>query len=315
MFPAADVRFPVGRRGHHLRNPGSLELPELPDDSYGFVEVNNRKPGLIKAMRSIRKRIDGFYELLIKLGEAGKIIGRALQVPKAVLKLQPKQTAALGNFNVMVMDAGDAVLLRCEGRDNIFPAWKALAKAARACSQPVAAFARCMLDPALPYGSGVFEFLSGNAPLFRSWEQWLSDNGYGRRELVTETGSRIEWSKPFPGKEEGGLSIWYDYRKRYPVIFEPRIPRFRLVLSKFEALDVRLKRLIIERTKKCDGCGYCIQTDRARRNLMTLQAEVEGVTHAICPFFPYLCFHGLDDGPVQAMEGLLAFSEWALTAQ
>jgi hypothetical protein len=295
-------------------DPAVLGLPAVPDDAYGYVEVNNRKPELIKAMRGILKKVDGFYELLLQLGCAGETMGGALRVPKAVLTLQVKQTAWLESFGLRAEDAGDAVLLQSDGFDGIFPAWRALSAAARACGQPVAAFARGMFDPALPYGDDVFGFLSGSEPLFRSLMEWLRANGYDRKDAVSECGSRIDWRKPFPGKDIGGISIWYDYRKKYPVIFELRIPRFREVLHRYDAMDPRLQALIIERSKKCDGCGYCVQTDRANRKRMTMQAELDGTQHAICPFFLYLCWHGLSEGPIAAMEGLLQFSEWALTA-
>ncbi len=293
--------------------PGVLGLPDLPDDSYGFLEVNNRKPELIKAMRSILKKIDGFYELLMKLGEAGEAVGGGLRVPKAALKLQAnKQTAVLKKFGFSVEDAGDVLLFSCEGYEAMVPAWVALSHAVCSRRFPVAAFARCMFDPSLPYGTGVFAFLSGNAALFQALEEWQAANGYIRKDVISETGSRIEWSKPLTKKDDIGLNIWFDYRKLYPVIFELKIPRFREVLQRYGGMDVRLQGLILERTKPCDGCGYCVQTDREKRKHLTFMAEHNGRTHRICPFFPYLNWHCLDENALLAIKGMLWVSEGAL---
>lgn len=293
--------------------PGALGLPDLPDDSYGFLEVNNRKPELIKAMRSILKKIDGFYELLMKLGEAGEAVDGALRVPKAALKLQAnKQTAVLEKFGFSVEDAGDVLLLSCDGYEEMVSAWVVLSHAVCSCKFPVAAFARCMFDPSLPYGTGVFAFLSGNEALFLSLEEWLSANGYARKDVVSETGSRIEWSKPLTKKDDIGLNTWFDYRKMHPVIFELRIPRFRDVLQRYDGMDARLQGLILERTKPCDGCGYCVQTDREKRKRMTFTAEHNGRQHQICPFFPYLNWHYLDENALMAIKGMLWVSEGVL---
>lgn len=229
------------------------------------------------------------------------------------MKLQAKQAAVLEMFGFSVEDAGDVLLLSCEGYEEMIPAWVALSHAVCSCRFSVAAFARCMFDPSLPYGTGVFVFLSGSEPLFRSLEQWLSANGYARTDVVTETGSRIEWSKPLTKKDDIGFNIWFDYRKLYPVIFELRIPRFRDVLQRYDGMDMRLQGLILERTKPCDGCGYCVQTDREKRKRMTFTAEYQGQQHHICPFFPYLNWHYLDENALIAIKGVLWVSEGALS--
>lgn len=298
-----------------FEEPAVLDLPTLPDEAYEFWEVNNRKPELIKAMRSILKTIDGFYELLLKIGTAGELMAGGIHLGKETLKLGPRQLALLRRFGIESSTSNDGVELRCEGWEDIFPAWKLLSGIAATTANPTGTFARGIFDPAHSHGDGVFGFLTGNPALFAELAAFLRERGYTRTETLSESGSRIEWRKALSAKEELFVGMWYDYRKKYPFFLETKVSRFRELVHRFADMGEGLQAHVIERTKKCDGCGYCVQTNREKLKPVTVSVEHGGTAYAVCPFFPYLTWHHLDGRALSIQKELLLFAEEQLTAR
>jgi hypothetical protein len=65
---------------------------------------------------------------------------------------------------------------------------------------------------------------------------------------------------------------------------EPRIIQFTEVLKHFDELNVKTKQLILNRTKICDGCHYCNQTDKTGKRPIAAIKLMDGTLR--CPYYP-----------------------------
>ena len=69
---------------------------------------------------------------------------------------------------------------------------------------------------------------------------------------------------------------------------------------------------VVARTKKCDGCRYCVQTDKTgKRPLANLPVSYNGRELRLCPYFPgySYCWTALSDGLVDDMITMLGFMD------
>ncbi len=301
-----------------FENPALLALPEFPDDRYGEWEVNNRKPELILQMRAINKQMDEFFGFMARLGCAAVLIPDGFVLPKGAMRLAGKQLPLLANFGVTREITPEGTVFRCAAWPQMFPAWKLLSDtiAAQGASAAVA-FPRCMFDPAHDYATALYGLRCGDDALFGRFMAFFDQRGYeaqGGIQLPTssDNGLRLDRSKPIGKKDKLALGAWYDYRKQWPLKHELKVPHFRELLRRWDAMDQRLQALCAQRCKKCDGCGYCVQTAPDKLKKVTVTVEHGGQQLALCPYFPYLVWNRLDENAVADIMAVLAFAEETL---
>lgn len=311
-------------------DPSLLNLPAFPDDCYENWMCNNQKPELIKAMRKIDKGITGFFLLLEQIGEAGEIEDGTLRIDKNRCRVNATVVQQLRHFGVNGEDGKTTLVLSSEAFPAIFPAWKLLAKITARQREilPVPyrrdallVFLHGTFDPEQPHASEAFAALSGDRRRFQALEAFFVDAGYRRAgsEVFNPGGTpdlqiSLCWHKHYTAKDAGGIFIWYDFRKKDQLKFDLRASRFRELLQAFAQMDDELKDLVLARTKPCNACDYCTQTNKAKRQLATFTATHRGTTYQVCPFFPSLTWHYLDDAAVSGMIKLLSFAETTLRA-
>ncbi|HEX3046131.1 MAG TPA: hypothetical protein VHY08_15355 [Bacillota bacterium] len=308
------------------RQPELLNLPMIPDDSYQDWELQKTKPELIQTMRKYIQKIDEFYLVLFHLGELGQVKSRAcardhqLHLLKSDLKITGKMLSTLGQLGLLSESYKEEWIFRCDEYDDIFPAWQLLVSNASKNSQnQLLFFSRCIFDTGYFHTGDIFESLVNNQPAFRMLTDYFRQNGYERVDF-RENEISLDWVKNYAKKAEplkaswaerthGGISIYYDYRKKNQIIFGLRVPHFKELLAQFAEMDDPLKELIITRTKKCDHCGYCTQTDKTG----TRKPQIVTVTHQgeyhLCPFFPGFSYiwTSLDDKGASDIMKLLSF--------
>ena len=138
---------------------------------------------------------------------------------------------------------------------------------------------------------------------FHRLEEWMLSQGYRAYDMyktkfvdycLTPTYANPAWSqeKPTPGFEykikHTGIAVQYDACVREPICFGICIPKgMKLFLEHFEEMPEKAKVLVIERTKKCDSCRYCVQTDKTgKRALAHIPVTYQGKEYILCPYFP-----------------------------
>jgi hypothetical protein len=184
---------------------------------------------------------------------------------------------------------------------------------------PLLRFSRPMFDLTNSYTIDILKNLIENKPAFQLLEDFFVQNGYKRVDF-RENEISLDWVKNYDKKDEplksswgerthGGISIYYDYKKKNQIVFGLRVPKFKELLLHFNEMDDQLKELVILKTKKCDGCGYCTQTDKTG----TRKPQYTTVTHNgeynLCqpfPGFSYAWTH-LDEKAACDMIKLLSF--------
>lgn len=302
--------FVAGVYLHAWREPAVLGLPEEPDDFFGEWELNNRKPDLSHSMQAARKAIDGFFGFFNDLGQAAELHPEGFFVPKGALRVAGKHLTALEAMGIAHRKTDEGTLFAAPGYSAMFPAWKMLCGVVRETgADPVLVFSRCLFDREYDYAAAVYRRLCPQPEFFDALTTYLQENGYTREDMPGQPGMALRWRRSLNHKDEQALSVWFDHRKLYPVKFELKVPRFRELLYRFDRMGVRLQALSLLRTKRCDGCGYCIQTNREKRQMLTFPVQHGGQQHNLCPLFPWLVWNGLDEEAILDMTTLLDFAQ------
>lgn len=203
-------------------------------------------------------------------------------------------------------------------------AWTWMAR--RPGAGPVA-LAYCLFDPEHVYSTDVYARLLGEAP-FRRLESWLRSHGYRPYDQyqtewvdfrLSLTYGNPVWSPERPGRgyeykiRHTGIAAQYDAYAASPVSVGLCIPYgLRPFLERFSQMSPKVQAFVLKHTKRCDGCGYCVQTDKTGlRPKAWIPIAHEGASYRLCPHFPGYTYSwaGLDDALVDDMTEFLAFMD------
>lgn len=189
------------------------------------------------------------------------------------------------------------------------------------------AFAHCLFRKDYVYSVDVYARLLGEKE-FRRLEKWMASNGYEPHDIYDVTASHCKlalsyvnpaWGseRPNGGNEykvrHTGISAQYDAYVRNPTSLGLCIPYgMKGFLDNFDSMSPRVKAFVIEYTKKCDGCGYCIQTDKTgARPLACTLITYKQTERKLCPYFPgyQYSWTSIDDSLVDDLIEMLAFMD------
>ena len=213
--------------------------------------------------------------------------------------------------NMFIMGQGKAaklnkreitILSRLEIVDyNDLPiAWRWMSTRANA---SLSAFKYCLFKYDYSYSLEIYKRLLGNEKAIRKLENWMFKNGYKAFDIYDTTASDCKlslaivnpkWSNDPPrgGNEykikHTGVSMIYDFYVDKPCAVGLCIPNgLRPYLEKFDLMEKDLQRFVVNQTKQCDGCRYCVQTDKTKlRPLAYFTIAFEGEEYKLCPLFP-----------------------------
>ncbi len=316
-----------------LEDPGRIGLQQKPDDSYGDWDLQRSKPDLAVTLRSLRRRVDAFYLLLMEIGKVGTLREDCLFVPSGILRIPAGRLAVLKTTGISSRAEPDGVVLTSVRYPDLFPAWKMLSQSAGTRKQKVnqdaafgeqsyslLVFTHAAFDPSQPLALEIFHRMIGACPPLERLERYLSSQGY---HYVDTWGNEMsmDWYKDYGKKPEplkaywaekthGGFSIEYDYMRQRPFCFALRIPRFKDILARFDEMEGELQSFVLRQAKKCDGCGYCTQTDKSGTRARQWAEVRKGDTAAsVCLMFPgfYFRWRSLDEARAADIIRFLAF--------
>jgi hypothetical protein len=300
-----------------------LALSFQEDDFYEDWALLKTKPKLITEMKNYQKKINEFVMLLIQIGERGGIKENTLQVAQDKVKFTANVQKRLESFGLVCSKREEELVLSCDEYADLFPAWKLLSETSAGKKDPVMYFSHCMFDPEHSYPTDIYLNLINDKPALIKLRSYFEANGYSRvdcRENSRENEISLDWVKNYGKKDEplkgswaerehGGLSIWFDFSKRNQVFFGLRVPRYKELLARFDNMDDRLKELVIGMTKKCDGCGYCTQTDKTGARRPQFVTVAHNGSYDLCPLFPGFTYvwTGLDADTASNIISFLQF--------
>ena len=270
------------------------------DDSYpGYIKSSYGKPELQVNMKKFSNSIDMLLQNMFLIGQGSQV------------KFNKRQKVIL--FKLGINDF-----------TNLSAAWIWLSTRP---DSNLTEFSLCLFDKEYPYTSDIYAHLLGEAA-FRRLENWMIGQGYKRFDIYNITASDCKlsltyanpmWSKDRPNGgfeykiRHTGISARYDPCFKNPVVFGLCIPNgLKTYLMAFDSADTNVKNFIIAHTKRCDGCRYCVQTDKnGTRPLAKMKVVHNGEAYHLCPYFPGYGYrwHSINDELVEQLIDMLAFMD------
>jgi hypothetical protein len=268
------------------------------DDAYmnRFNKSAEGKPELDKNMRFFTKSVDELLNAMFQMG-----------TNRNTVKLSKRQNVILRRLGVN--EAG------------VLPAawvWMAARQGAG-----ILAFSKCLFDQNHSYARAVFARLLGDTVAFHRLEQWVTGHGYTRFDnlhgQLSIDFANLSWDKNIPTGgfqfkiRHTGISISYDKSAKEPPILGLCIPNgLKDCLNSFQDMDEGLKKFVISRTKKCDSCNFCIQTDKTKtRPRAFIPIKYNSNTVNLCPLFPGYSYFwsSINDELVNDLIAMMSFMD------
>jgi phosphoribosylformimino-5-aminoimidazole carboxamide ribonucleotide (ProFAR) isomerase len=275
-----------------------------------FQALNTGRPGLKQEMDAFNKRMTELLKYLFTAG-GGK-------TPRGSV---PKTEKGFKDFLKRLGITGNA-----EAFAALYPAWGWL------CTRPGAnwvTFAACVFDVGYPYARDVWASLLGDEAYGKLENALLSRGyscvtGYGNGEApevdslpLSLTYANLAWDATPPsaghlyGTRHTGMTTIYTRGCQARAMLALQIPNEAKVGLPYAAdAPPPARELILERIKRCDGCGYCTQTDKTgKRQRAFIPTTWEGETILFCPYYAVFncCWVRLDESSV---DKIIAYLEW-----
>ena len=266
-----------------------------------FHKSSYGKPDLILSMRKFMKAVDTLLENMFLMGGG-----------KCEVRLNKRQQVILARLGI-------------EDFTNLPAAWTWMsARPGTNCT----IFSRCFFKEGYPYTSGIYARLFGDEAVFRKLENWMLAQDYKRFDVYNVTASDCKvsmtyanplWGTETPGGgfeykiKHTGISARYDPGIRHPAVFGLCLPGgLKAFLARFHTMDKPLQDFVISRAKKCDGCRYCVQTDKTgSRPFACISVRHDQKEYRICPLFPgcYFCWTEIDETLADQLIAFLTFMD------
>jgi len=272
------------------------------DDAFPnrFNKSSYSKPGLLKDMRKFTKSIDELLKNMFLMGQGNNIV------------INKRYKVILNRLGINDLN-------------NLPVAWVWMSKRPEA---SLTTFMYCFFDIDYNYISEIYSRLLGDEAAFQKLENWMVTHGYKRYDIsnvsasdcgLSMTYANPEWSKEPPRGgfqykiKHTGISTRYDPIVQIPSVFGLCIPNgMKLYLDSFDMMERQVQSFVIARTKKCDGCRYCVQTDKkGLRPLAGITVVYEQKKYNLCPYFPgyYYCWTYINDELVEDLIAMLSFMD------
>ncbi len=300
------------------QNPEWIGISPEPDRCFEERwHLNNSDPELMDAMAKIEKKFFDWVSTLHKLGSLGNVRDDGLFIAKTDWKPTLKLLDRLLLFGIQSDSTPDGVLLSCKAYPAIFPAYKKRCSITPLQDGQIPYLTRFLFGtiPGLPYrATQMFGKLYDDPTWLIELESFFEKLGYTC--FNDERGLQVRWVKEYPGKERGYLHISYRWRDRLQMCYEFRVPSFRLILGFYNEMSYDLGELCFQRTKVCDNCGYCTQTDKSgQRKKLALPLKYPDGMMLKCPLWPWFTWNELDKDIIERMKKLFLFAEEKLYGQ
>jgi hypothetical protein len=155
-------------------------------------------------------------------------------------------------------------------------------------------FSRGVFDVQSPYTREIFENMLHSKTAYNKLMDFLDEAGYTRidnkeygnsisLDYIKNYGSpdeELKWA--WAERTRGGVEFVYEEIRRNQCLFSLRVPYFGELLRNADKMNDKLKNFITQTSKKCDGCRYCVQTDKTgKRPLIFVKVD----EYKICPLF------------------------------
>lgn len=179
-------------------------------------------------------------------------------------------------------------------------------------------FSRGIFEIGAPWNREVFGNMFADRKPFDNFIDFLEQNGYMRidnkeynnqisLDYIKNYGKledELKWA--WAERTHSGIEVVYEEIKKSQPLISLRIPYFMEILKNNEKMNEQVKNFVVSTTKKCDGCRYCIQTDKTGKRPF---AYISINEYRLCPLFAGFQYRWktLNDKTVEGMVELLKF--------
>lgn len=188
-------------------------------------------------------------------------------------------------------------------------------------------FSNCLFKKDYSYTSDIYAHLLGYEA-FCKLENWMISHGYKKYDIYDVNSSNRNlsltyvnpaWSKECPNGgfeykiRHTGIAARYDEFIKKPPVFGLCIPNgLKPYLDAFDSTSEENQSFIISHTKRCDGCRYCVQTDKTgSRSIACISISYKQDKYNLCPYFPGVgfCWTSIDNYLADQLIEMLSFMD------
>lgn len=305
-------------------HPELVTPVEEPDDCYHGWALANTKPELNLAMEKIENKFATLIESLIKVGKAGEVSETAgiqsMIIPKGNMTVSKVLREKLEAFGLNVEQKKDGTVLTSTKYPKLFTAWSMYGKQDDEGAQKITrtiSFIHQRYFGRVYRATDFFElFLKDSergVTAATNLEKFFEEKGFTLSNFDINNKTRfayVKWLKEYPNKEIASMRAYFNWKKEQQLIFEFKIPGFRLLLNQYDDMDEEMQRFIFHHLKTCDGCGYCTQTDKSgKRERLAASRTCDGQTMMKCPLYPWFTWTDLADLDMKLLLRLFELAE------
>jgi hypothetical protein len=300
-------------------DPTILGLKLDPDDCFRWGQPQKEKNDLAPRMRLITKKVIQLIEVIQTALLQGRMEGDTLLIASGDLEIKPtflKQMTIVGLTSCKT-ETG----YRIEAPTDTLNGLKLLAEiSAQNKVNPVYYFSAGVFNPESPYMVDIYRELSGDKTAYDKLIEYFESNHY-TRVSAREGKPNLDYVKNYgkgneplkgnwSGKTFGGIEFTWSDITGDQVMIGLRVPFYTELLNRLDLAGYETAVFLLHRTKQCDNCGYCTQTDRTgKRNKLAIAiTDQQNVTRNFCPLYPgfmlkWSCLdHQLVDNFIKVMQ-------------
>lgn len=281
-------------------DPTLLGLKLEQDDSFDDWEPQKIKLKLAPKIRGNIKKVEEFIYTIYQIVTMGKSEEDTIIIGSIELPLKPSIIKQLGYFGIQTHRSEESYLhtfpietvkglqlLAKISAENVKPSWDGKQKF-------YLLFSRGVFDVQAPYTREIYRSMFDDKKAMDKLIDYLDEAGYTRIDNK-ESGNSIslDYIRNYGNPDEalkwawgertrGGVEFVYEEIRKNQVMFSLRVPYFGEVLKNADKMNAKLKSFVVNTSKKCDGCRYCVQTDKTgKRPFIAVKVD----EYKICPLF------------------------------
>lgn len=306
-----------------FKDPSLLKLKTLPDDSFSDWEYHKTNPKLVTDIREGIKKVEQFINLIYQISLSKQINENTFSVSKNDLEIKPAVLKQLQNFNIKYqVNEKEYIIdfpIKVSGLKLLATISKQSISNEEENQKPYVLFSRGVFNVNHPWTYEVFRNFFEDQRAFDRLISFLDKNNYKRvdgSECIA-----LNYVKNYSKKQEklkaawaerthGGIELIYEETRKNQPLLSLRIPYYKEILEHSSKMSNKLKNFIINYTKKCDNCRYCVQTDKSgTRPLAFINVD----DNNLCPLFCGFSYRwkAINDDIVDNIIELLQFIDEA----
>ncbi len=276
-------------------DPSLIGLKLLTDDSFNDWEFHKTKPQLVVKIRDGIKKIDQFLALIFNICMSDQIDENTFSMNKNENTIKAAVLKQLVEFDIQVKIIDNEYLIsfpiKVDGLKLLANISNQSISMENERQQAYLLFSRGVFDVSSPWTIEIFKNMFDNQEAYGKLINFLIQNNYLRNDFreninlnfIKNYGSVDEKLKAaWAERTHGGIEIIYEETRKNQPLISLRIPYFSEILKNQNKMNEKVKSFVINTSKKCDNCGYCVQTDKTgKRPLVFFTVE----EFNICPLF------------------------------